>query len=423
MKTSKRAAFLVLAFVLASGATREAVAGSGGSAYSLIGLGDLRYVPGARAVGMGYAGLALASPQYIDGTSPASWFRINRTRLEGAAMYEGFQSTDGATSRYLARMDFYGALLAVPISQQEGIVFVGGFVPYSSTSYDTYTSGSFQQDTDTLTYRLHHTGTGGITKAQIGLSWAPRPDLALGASVNYLFGTLTDQMDQISASAASAGGTRKGNQTTSGVNVTTGLIYSGFGALGPAWQPLSLGLTLTTRASLHTTELTTFEYAGGEHDSSAETFGRVGIPFSLGVGLGYQIGERWIFAADYIMQPWSQADFQGSSPAGVRDSYRIGVGAERAGSKDMTAGWLDRISYRLGVTYNQTYYTLNTQNINEWGITAGMAFPLSGESRLNVAAEYGSRGTTADKLIKDNIFRMTFSLNISDLWFIRYEEE
>lgn len=423
MKISKRVSFLLLAFVLAAGAAPEAFAGSGGSAYSLIGLGDIRYVPGARAVGMGYAGLALSSPLYIDGTSPASWYRINRTRLEGAVLYEGFQSTDGNTSRYLARMDFHGTLLAVPISQQDGIVLVGGFVPYSNTSYDTYTSGSFQQGADTLTYRLHHTGTGGITKAQIGLSWAPRPDLALGASLNYMFGTLTDQMDQVSSTSASVGGTRKGNETYSGVSVTTGIIYSGFGALGTAWQPLALGLTLTTRANLHTTDLTTFSYAGGESDSSSETFGRVGVPVSLGVGLGYQFGERWTLAADYIMQPWSQADFQGSRPVGLRDSYRIAVGAERMGAKDLTAGWLDRVSYRLGVTYNQTYYTLGTQNINEWGITAGMAFPLSGESRLNVAAEYGSRGTTASNLIKDNIFRMTFSLNISDLWFIRYEEE
>jgi hypothetical protein len=423
MKTTKRVAFLVLAFVLAAGATREAVAGSGGSAYSLIGLGDLRYVPGARAVGMGYAGLALASPQYIDGTSPASWYRINRTRFEGAAMYEGFNSTDGNSSRYLARMDFHGTLLAIPISQQDGIVFVGGFVPYSNTSYDTYTSGSFQQGTDTLAYRLHHIGTGGITKAQVGLSWAPRSDLALGASLNYMFGTLTDQMDQVNTNGTAAGGTQKGHQSSSGVSVTTGIIYSGFGAFGPAWQPLSLGLSLTTRASLHTTNLTTYEYVGGEHDSSTEKYGRVGIPFSLGIGLGYQLGERWAFAADYIMQPWSQADFQGSSPAGVRDSYRIGIGAERIGSKDMSAGWLDHISYRLGVTYNQTYYTINTQDIAEWGITAGLAFPLSGESRLNVAAEYGGRGTTSNNLIKDKIFRMTFSLNISDFWFIRYEEE
>jgi hypothetical protein len=409
--------------MLVTGTAMQAPAGSGGSAYSLIGIGDIRYVPGTRSVSMGYAGLSLAAPQYINGASPASWFRINRTRLEGSALYEGFQSTDGVGSRYLARLDFHGALLAVPISQGDGIVMVAGFVPYSNTSYDTYTNGSFTQGTDTLSYRLHHTGIGGITKAQVGLSWAPLPDLAVGTSLNYMFGTLTDEMQQISSVTGSVGGVKKGSQTSSGVNVTTGLIYSGFGAFGADWKPLSLGLVLTTRANLHTTDQTTFDYSGGERDSSAETNGRLGIPFSFGIGLGYQFGERWIVATDYTAQPWSQADFQGSSPAGVRDSYRIGVGAERAGAKDPTAPWFDRISYRAGFTYHQTYYTLNAQDISEWGITAGMAFPLSGESRLNVAAEYGSRGTTANKLLKDNIFRMTFSLNISDLWFVRYEEE
>ena len=417
---------VLAALMLTAGAMCDrASAGSGGSAYSLMGLGDIRYVPGARAAGTGYAGLGLAAPQYINGASPATWFKIDRTRLEGSALYEGFNSSDGLMSRYLARLDFHGALLAIPISISDGIVFVGGFVPFSNINYDTYTHASYARtgtDTVNLDYRMHHVGVGGITKGLVGLSWSPAPTLSVGASVNYLFGTLTSSVQQIPTQTGFAGGTVSNNQTTSGICFTGGVLVSTMGGIAEALRPLSLGIVLTTKANLHTVDDVTREYTL-ERDTSGQKLGRMAVPFSFGAGIGYQASERWILAADYTAQPWAEADFEGSSPAGIRNSYRIAVGAERAGAKEATAGWLDRIAYRLGFTYHQTYYILNNTPINEWGITAGLAFPLSGDSRINVAAEYGSRGDAGNGLIRDRIFRMTFSLNISDLWFVRYEEE
>ena len=50
---------------------------------------------------------------------------------------------------------------------------------------------------------------------------------------------------------------------------------------------------------------------------------------------------------------------------------------------------------------------------------------MAGESRLNLAATYGGRGTTAASLVKDKIFRLTVALHISDVlpWFVPTEEE
>lgn len=425
MKTNLGKAALLALLLLAGAFCNRADAGSGGSAYSLLGLGDIRYTPGARAAGMGYAGLGLAAPQYINGASPATWFRIDRTRLEGSALYEGFNSTDGVGKRYLARLDFNGALLAVPISSSDGIVFVGGFLPFSNVNYDAYTRGSYARtgtDTVNLDYRLHHVGTGGLTKALVGFSWTPSPTVSVGASFNYMFGTLISSIVQIPTQTGFAGGTINNNQSASGISVTTAVLVTTLGDIAQPLSPFSLGVVLTTRSNLHTTDDITYDYTL-ERDTSSQTLARIAVPFSYGVGIGYQASERWTLAADYTAQPWSKADFEGSSPAGIRDSYRLAVGAERTGSKDLAAGWLDRIAYRLGFTYHQTYYTLNNTPVNEWGITAGMAFPLSGESRLNVAGEYANRGSTDNGLIRDRIFRLTFSLNISDLWFVRYEEE
>ena len=438
MKAFTGSQFAAAALVLMC-AVQGATAGSGGSTYSLLGLGDIRYVPGARSEGMGYAGLALFSPQYIDGMAPATWSRIDRVRLEGSAFYEGFNSTDGTTSRYLARMDFHGILFAVPVSRASGIVVVTGFTPFSEVNYDTYTSSvvpSLNVDPvtgqrDSLGYQIHQVGTGGLTRGQLGLSWAPSEDISIGASFNYLFGTINHVAAQIPLDPLASGGTFTFRSSLSGLNFTTGVVLTGFERITEALRPLSLGFTVTTRTNLHTSMETTFEFAPPPEksivvrDTGAATVGRIAVPFSYGVGLGYQPGNRWSLAADFSAQPWAASDFNGSTPYGIRNSYRFGIGAEHGGSTEVTAKTFERYSYRFGFAYAATYYDVNGQQINEWGITGGLGIPLAGESRLNVAAVYGGRGTTAGSLVKDKIFRLTVSLHISDVlpWFVQAEEE
>jgi hypothetical protein len=437
VKSTIRHRFVGAVLVILCG-IQGATAGSGGSTYSLLGLGDIRYTPGARSEGMGYAGLALLSSQYIDGMSPATWSRLDRVRLEGSAFYEGFNSTDGITSRYLARMDFHGALLAIPASRASGIVFVAGFTPFSEVNYDTYTSSVVPSQNvdpitgahDSLGYQIHQVGTGGVTRGQLGLSWAPSQQISFGATFNYLFGTIDHVASQIPQTSGATGATFTDRMTLSGVNFTAGMVITGLDRISEALRPFSLGFMITTRANLHTSMETTYDFAPPPdaipvRDTSAQTFGRIAVPFSYGVGIGYQPAERWTVAADFSAQPWAGSDFNGSSPFGIRNSYRLGIGAERAGSAELTARSFDRWAYRLGLTYSATYYALNGQQINEWGITGGVALPLTGESRVNIAAIYGGRGTTAGSLVKDKIFRLTVSLHISDVlpWFVQTEEE
>ena len=437
MKPTIRHRFAGAALVILCG-IQWAAAGSGGSTYSLLGLGDIRYTPGARSEGMGYTGLALLSSQYIDGMSPATWSRLDRVRLEGSAFYEGFNSTDGITSRYLARMDFHGALLAIPASRASGVVFVAGFTPFSEVNYDTYTSSVVPSQNvdpitgvhDSLGYQIHQVGTGGITRGQAGLSWAPSQQISFGATFNYLFGTINHTASQIPQTAGATGGTFNDKMTLSGINFTAGMVITGLDGVSEALRSFSLGFVITTRMNLHTSTETTFDFAPPPdaipvRDTSAQTFGRIAVPLSYGIGIGYQPSERWTVAADYSAQPWGGADFDGTSPFGIRNSYRFGIGAERAGSQELSARSFDRFAYRLGFTYSATYYALNGQQINEWGITGGIALPLTGESRVNIAAIYGGRGTTAGSLVKDKIFRLTVSLHISDIlpWFVQTEEE
>lgn len=402
-------------------------AGSGGSAYSIFGIGDLRYATGVRSAGMGYTGLGIPGPSYINGFSPATWAGINRVRLEASMFYEGFRSTDGSRSRYLARADFNGAVLAIPISRQNGIVLVSGFLPYSTVNYDAYTGSSFTSAEDTLRYSIHHVGSGGFTRGLIGLSIAPLTNLALGFSTNVIFGSIDAEQTQVPLTSNATGGQFTERVTANGVNFTLAALYTGLGDVSPALRTLSVGAIVTTHSNLSARNQTTFRFSDAEitseRDTSAEVSRSTTIPLSFGVGISYQAGERLLLAADYFSQLWSTAKINDQSQPYLRDSYRIGFGVERTPAREAYAPWLNLISLRAGFYYHSTYYQPNGEPINEWGVTAGAGFPFSGESHLNFALEYARRGTTANGLVQDNIFRLSASLNIGALWFVQYPEE
>lgn len=397
-------------------------AGSGGSIYSLLGIGDLRQIPNVRAAGMGYTGYALTSPYYVNTLSPATWTQLERVRLEASLLYEGFNSSNGTQSRYLARADFSGAMLALPIAPRDGIVVAMGFTPYSKVDFDTYTTGEYTDTEDTLLYSINHKGLGGISKGQLGLSWAPTRNFSVGGSVNYLFGTLEARTTMVPRSTDYAPGTQNEETTMNGVNFTMSALVDKLGDFLPALSPFTLGFAVTTGANLTTTHRYTYIFVG-RYDTTDEQTGRLEIPVHIGVGVAYHPADRWLIAADFTSQAWSTSEFRGATSPALRDALSIGIGFERLPSREPGVPLIDRTAFRLGFLYQATYYNPNGEPINAWAATAGLGIPVSTDTYLNLAVEYGTRGTLNQGLILDHIFRFSASLTISERWFARPEED
>jgi hypothetical protein len=388
----------------------------GGSAYTAFGIGDIRYAPSVRSMGMGYTGIGLPSASYINAMMPAAWSRIAFVRVEANGMYEGINTAEANRSLFQARGLFNGALLALPISTAKGIVFVGGFTPYSYVRYHTF----FENAQNGVVYTINQIGSGGLSKAQIGFSYAPTEDLAFGASLNYLFGTIL-QDRVLFDTTNKVRSTLSIEQANRGLNLTLSGLFNGFGRMSESLRPLSLGVMVTTEARMK------FDLSSrvsvNEGTTALDTIQkRMSFPISFGVGAAYQIADRWLIAADYFTQAWSSARIDGQPFTFIRNSSRFGIGAEKLPLKDATK-LLDKFAYRLGFSYNQTYYKVFGEPINEIAFTTGVTMPITGETRLNVGIEYATRGVKERNLVKDNIIRVAFSLSIVEPWFVRYEEE
>ncbi len=400
-------------------ATSSLYAGKGGSGYSRIGLGDIRYIPSTRSQGMGGITLALLSPTDISHINPASWTRLANTRIVGSFLYEGISTSDGLNSAYFGSGDFSGFLLAMPLSKSSGISFAIGFNPYSSVGYKVRTTGN-QGGHD---YQLMYGGTGGLSTGWLGLSATPFEDFHVGAMFNYIFGNISNAWDMTFTDSAFYSNENTRTTSFSGGNFTFGLIYTGLGKLtgSNALNNLNIGFTLSTSCRPSARRDMVYRYISGYDTTEAEE-GTLTIPIAYGVGLSYLIKEKYLLGLDYYAQDWSSFESYGVKSPDIRNSYRISFGGEMLPEKEPSLPLLRRIAYRLGAYYNSSYYQVRNEPVNELFVTAGFGLPLFLDTRIDVALEYGVRGKTENLLQKDNIVRLSVSINAGEFWFVKRED-
>ncbi len=406
-----------------------AFATGGGSMYSALGIGDLTSGLNVRNLGMGYTGVGISTGNYLNMNSPGSWAGIMRTRLEAGATYQGFSSTDGNASRYISDITLRDATLGFPIDPAKGIALVAGFTRYSNVDFDTYTNSTGYASNDTIPYSLHHQGNGGIGVGKLGASYAPTAWLALGASFDYYFGTIEYVRTFLPTSSAYSGGLFDRTTSYHGPGGTFGFIFSGFGGIAGSLKSMTLGFSISSRSRVISSKSTILSFGGDlvnypvEKDTTAGVSGEIDIPVTYTVGLAYVLDNRYLLATDFSAQLWRNSSFDGAPPSDLQNASRIGFGIETLPSREPTASWSERVAVRIGAMFGSTYYKPNATGIDQWMVTAGATLPLSSEARIHLAAEYGARGTTANGLIKDHIFRLTASVSVGERWFVPLVEE
>ena len=157
-------------------------------------------------------------------------------------------------------------------------------------------------------------------------------------------------------------------------------------------------------------------------DTILNTEGRKGvIKFPLTVGFGFTLkkGTRWLISADALLQNWKDYSFLGTKDS-LRNSMRISLGAQYTPDERGPKSYWQTMQYRLGSFYNQTYLQLKGSKLNEYGVTAGLGFPIrKGFSMIQLSTMLGTRGTTDNNLIKENFVRVSIGVTFIDRWFIK----
>ncbi len=400
-----------------------------GSLFSRFGVGELRTAPSSQLDAMGGAGTGSFSLNYVNHDNPASWGYQVLTRASVGARYQNILIEDGeGQSSRLQGGSLNSFELSFPLLEQRlGVAFT--FSPYSRMNYSTLQTGELTGtpiSDDPIQFQTSFEGSGGLQQVRGGVGWRLNDNLSVGVNASMLFGLLEQSQETIFSAGAGLEPTTRANATqVRGFTGTAGILYAIEDALADG-DVISLGATFTlpTRLSGDRTETLGTEL---DRDTlSVQRNSHMDLPMRAQLGVAYQPDERWLGVADVLYEPWTDfsSDFTGFPVPGttLEDRWRYSGGVEftPAGDDDL-AGFLSRVSYRLGGYFDSGYASPTAQqSISTTALTGGLSLPtMASGTRIDLGFSAGRRGTLDNDLVRDTFYTVSVTLNIGERWFLR----
>jgi len=387
---------------------------AGGSIYSRFGLGVLRFSTVDKTAGLGGLGIALFDPIYINRYNPALWSELARVRVSGGYLYEGTSTQDRFKNTFLTSGNFDGVMFAIPLWKKYGLTFATGVMPFSTANYAVKKDSLIENRYFSQLYK----GEGGISNFVFGFSFKPFGKLSIGVRGEYYFGTIINSWDVDFGSSEFFFSRIKRERNCGGLGFTAGIAYG----LGVGRNSFTMGFVFSSPVNLK--GLTSVEYTvpvpGGSTISEVNEL-KLKLPYRAGFGLSYFVRDRVQFSGDVYYQNWRKFEINGEHPPEITDALRVGTGLEILPSREVTAGFFEKTSYRFGIFYNRTYFKIDEKQINELFLTVGFGFPVSFDTRLNLAIEYGIRGEL--EIVQDRILRISIGVNTGEIWFVKQKLE
>ncbi len=395
------------------------------SPYSRYGIGTLNgYAPG-RSAAMGGTGIGFRYGLQINTSNPASYTAIDTMTFlmefgmnSKHTLYEAENKKNGSND-----VNFNYLAFSFPVKKNWAMAF--GILPLSDKGYNI--ASTVESDNGISSTSI--TGTGTLSKAFIGNSVNIGKNLSLGVNAWYLFGTLSDTYYlYFPYDASSYDYLLENKLNVHNFGLTAGLQYTWKNKKKNQW---TLGLIFEPKQNM-SAKYTIHEERVLFRNSSSNTpiidtlrnvvndTDGLTLPLTLGAGLSYTLKNKITFGADLYHQKWSVAPLLGSTSQYLTNSTRYSTGFEITPDAYSIRSYWSRVQYRAGCFYENSYLTINGQQIKGYGVTMGLGLPFSRAlSSLNISAELGQLGTTENNLIKESYAKFTVHLLLHDRWFIK----
>ncbi|MEY4335250.1 MAG: hypothetical protein RLZZ45_169 [Bacteroidota bacterium] len=396
------------------------------SPYSRYGLGDL--TPAQNNLNRAMGGIATAFGDYstVNFTNPASYAELKITSLDIGLDY---------TSRTLRALNpprkFNSSYLipsylqlGLPLSKKRNWGMNLGLRPVTRINYEIVKRTRLA-GIDSARYS--YVGNGGTYQAFTGMAYGTK-NLNIGFNFGYMFGNkeYSSQLafinDTLIYKTANASDTTRfgGLFFNAGIQYKIKLSSKTTLKLG-AHGNLETKLNATRNLSRRTVEysssagLTTVDsiYTGQDQKGS------ILYPTTWGAGFIVEHENTWQFGAELGMAEWSAYRYYGVGDK-LQNNWTARLGGQIIPDFKSDNYW-KRVAYRLGASFGPDIFNLGT-NVPQSGFSFGFGLPVRRNvytnqyTIINTAFEIGSRGNKSND-IRENIFRLSLGLNLSDIWF------
>ncbi|MEA3460411.1 MAG: hypothetical protein U9R49_00940 [Bacteroidota bacterium] len=398
------------------------------SPYTLFGLGDMAKYGIAQNQAMGGTGLAMTESNRINYLNPAAFSSLDSTSVYfdfGVNSFHNYYETENFSNGWW-NMNLHHVAFASAMGKYLG--FSAGIIPYSSIGYsikqeyDDYTTG--------MAMDTYFEGEGGIMNFYTGTSLKLLDRFSLGLTMNFLMGKLTRERGvdfPMNSGYSDVTSSEKVNLRkpvfTLGLQYTETFDDKFFFTLGGIYDfKASTELSNEYDVSnefypddptwLNDSVQINPDYLLGEDTA----FTTLNIPQKIGIGVAFGIPDKLIITGDYYMQDWTGSMSGENYSSTKASSWHFGT--EYTPNADALRGYHKLMTYRLGGYFYNSYLMVNDYQLEDYGITFGVGFPVRTiKSSLNLSFTYGTRGTTEYNLVKENYGIITFNVTLHDLWF------
>jgi len=391
------------------------------SPYSRFGIGDLMNRSTGRGQAMGGLSCGLRSATNLNLMNPASLSAIDTTSFvfEVAYFEKGthFATTD--LQKTVNNLGFSHLALGFPVTKWWKASV--GILPLSNVGY-SMTATEANPVIGTINYNF--AGSGGISQFFLSSAVSPTSWLSLGATFSYLFGPISHTRSIVLPSDSMFFSTRSVQTAIIGdVNFNYGAQVN-----IPLKKDhfLTFGGTFQGTSNLHAESRSTLISSGiGLTDTLLYTENKDNsVILPMGWASGFTFGKKNKFTAgfDYRSQNWSESRFLGVKDS-MANSHDYIVGLEYIPNAFSITRYRDRVCYRAGFRYSQTYLQLRGSQLTDMSFTLGAGFPIMDRMRrnthssLNIILEVGQRGTISNNLIRETYGIMTIQFSLHDIWF------
>ncbi|WP_374461054.1 hypothetical protein [Chryseobacterium taeanense] len=399
------------------------------SPYATYGIGDVKYDNTIETTSMGGISTAFISDftSNFNFANPANNanFELTSIKLEATNENNYFKTDYNNTkstkhSTYLSNIS-----LAFPLSPKLKMGL--SYQPYSSKSYEIVHTDYNEKTGVTIGNRFKGSGT--LNTAQIALGYKINDKFAVGARANYYFGNLYD-LNELAASNAELINGYETKNSIRNFNFTLGASYQNLNTSTD--RKLTIGATTTfgNTSNMVTEYLnSTYYYSDVGRTVKANesiieqksTNSKNLLPVKASVGVGYGEENKWFLSVQGDYKKGESIAYFGQS-LDLQDSYRFSAGGWYLPNYNNFRSYFSRIVYRYGAFYEKGSLQIAGQNINKFGVTAGVLLPFKNSSitrmsGLEIGLEVGKRGTLKNNLINQNYVNLKLGFNFADKWF------
>lgn len=420
----------LLSTIIATTLAAAAIAQSGtNSPYSQYGLGVLADRSQSFSRGMNGASLALRRGNVVNTMNPASYSAVDSlTMIFDVAMSGQITNFKEDRKRVNAKnANFEYAVGLFRLLKGVGMTF--GILPYSNVGYK-YTASSYLDATNgTITET--YSGEGGLHQAFLGAGVRLLPQLSLGVNVGYLWGSI----DRTVTSSSTTYINSLYKIYSASVNSYTAEAGLQFTQRITKTDELTLGVTASLGHKLKSNpdcSIINAAVSGLRDTTTLVAHNALELPMTYGVGLGWQHGNKLFVDADVMLQKWGDTAFPAYSSETssyaprkglLRDRWKASVGANFV-PNSLSRNYLNRVHYRLGAGYATPYYNINgKKGPSEISLSAGFGLPLqnayNNRSMLHISGQWVH--TSADGMIRENMFRLNVGLTFNERWFFKWK--